>query len=66
MEKESLGLTPVSEDELNDYYGGRTGSPCICPGGKAGDPGPYRDACCWHDCKNPFTGLATKFFNAGY
>lgn len=66
MEKKILGLTPVSEEELNDYYGGGTGAPCICPGGKAGDPGPRNPECCWHDCLNPFTGNASKFANAGY
>lgn len=66
MEKKILGLTPVSEDELNDYYGGGTGASCICPGGKEGEPGPYNKNCCWHDCKNPITGQGSKFANAGY
>ena len=40
MEEKILGLTPVSEDELNDYYGGGTGASCICPGGHEGSPEP--------------------------
>lgn len=66
MEKKILGLTPVSEEELNDYYGGGNGASCICPGGTEGETGPYNSKCCWHDCKNPITGKGSKFVNAGY
>lgn len=66
MEMKELGLTPISEEELNDYYGGFTGGSCHCPGTSAGKPGSYNPNCCWHDCKNPITGKGSKFFTAGH
>ena len=53
MEKEILGLTPISEEELNDYYGGFTGGGCTCPSPSSDKPKPYNPNCCWHDCKIP-------------
>lgn len=53
MKEEMVGLEPISEEELNDYYG--------CP--NPGKEGPYDPDCCWHDCKKD-NGLATKFWTA--
>ncbi|MCI8377723.1 MAG: hypothetical protein HFH72_04290 [Lachnospiraceae bacterium] len=65
MEKEILGLTPISEEELNDYYGGFTGGGCTCPSPSSDKPKPYNPNCCWHDCKIPGSRLGNKFFTAG-
>lgn len=48
MEKEKIGLMPLSEEELNDYYAGWG---CQCPGTAEDEPGHYNSDCCWHDCK---------------
>ncbi len=48
MEKEKIGLMPLSEEEVNDYYAGWG---CQCPGTAEDEPGPYNPDCCWHDCK---------------
>lgn len=50
MEKKKIGLMPLSEEELNDYYAGY--GAYHCPGTSEDEPGPYNPDCCWHDCDN--------------
>lgn len=56
MEKEKIGLMPLSEEEVNDYYAGWG---CQCPGTAEDEPGPYNPDCCWHDCDKG--NQSTKF-----
>ena len=56
MKEEMVGLEPISEEELNDYYGWSNCS-------NAGNEGAYDPDCCWHDCKKK-NGRATKFWTA--
>ena len=57
MEEKKYDVEPITEKDLNHFFGDGIN----CP--NAGKEGAYDPDCCWHDCKKS-NGKATKFWTA--